>query len=162
VPAELINTVDADGTPDNRTAVVLAPGGSVTVDWGYRIPVASGLANVTALAGLNFQWRLNQPTGWLIGTLTITNLPSGGASLAAPFQLGLPASTNYWLAHPGGTLDDGVPSLDLSTRVGTALQAQGRSALAPGQTVTVDGVEVYSRDRSAPPTGLFELWATQQ
>jgi hypothetical protein len=160
LPPGLNNTVDPDGTLDGATAVTLAPGALVARTWGYQSVVVGGAANVTALAGLNFQWRLNHPTGWLIGTLTITNLPGGSASFGAPFQLGLPASTNYWLARPAGTLPDGVPYVELTPAVEAVLGAGG--VLAPGQTVTVDGVEVYSRDRSAPPRNLFELWATQQ
>ena len=162
VPGGLTLTVDPDGVKDGITTLAVVPGELTIRNWGYEAPVVSGLANVTAQAGLNFQWRLYQPGGWLIGRLSITN-QSGGVSFGSPFQLGLFSSTNYWLAHPAsGTVGSGAPYVDLTAALEAALAAQGRSVLGPGQAVTVDGVEVYSRDRSAPPTSLFELWAAQQ
>lgn len=121
--------------------------------------VSSIFGDSAGLANLSFTWRLKPSTGSLIGTLTITNLPASGKVLSAPFQLGFPTSTNFWLAHPTGTLGNGLPYLDLTAGV-TA--GAGGGTLSPGQKVVVDGIEVFSRNRSAPPTGMFQLWTTQQ
>jgi hypothetical protein len=162
LPPGLTNTVDPDGVLDSLTVTTLAPGQLKILNWGYQSPPGTEqFGDVSALTGLGIQWRLKQSTGSLIGTLSITNLPASGLTLAAPFQLGFPTSTNYWLAHPVGTLDNGLPYVNVST--GVVAQAGADGVLSPGErVVVVDGVEIYSRNRSAPPTSLFKLWCTQQ
>lgn len=118
----------------------------------------SSQQNVTALASLAFEWRLKASTGSLMGTVTVGNRAESGTSLGPPFQLGLGTTAKYWLARPEGKLPDEVPYVDLTALVAGKL-GEG-VGLAPGQSVTVGEVEVKSRDRVAPPTGQFELWAT--
>lgn len=162
LPGSLTNSVDPDGVLDNQTVVALAPGQLRILNWGYQSTSAQEFGDATALVSLNFTWRLKQTTGSLLGTVTITNLPTSGVTLSAPFRLGFPATatTNFWLAQPVGTLPNGLPYVDLTSGVSTG--APG-GQLAPGQRVVlVDGVEIYSRNRSAPPPSLFQLWCTQQ
>ena len=157
----LTNSIDPDGVLDNRTVFTLAVGQTVTnAIWGYRdiIPPAV-FTNTTFLVQFGFHWRLSTPAGSLIGTLHLTNPPASGANLRTPLQLGLPASANYYLVHPAGSLPSGFPYIDLSAAFAAQLGAGGQ--LVPGAVITLDGVEVYSRDRSAPARSLFELWATR-
>lgn len=159
LPAGLTNSLDPDGMLDGFTTTSLAPGQLRILNWGYRASAGvQELADVTALASLKFTWRLKPSTGSLIGTLTITNLPSSVAALGSPFRVGFPTSTNFWYAHPEGTLDNELPYVDLTSGV----TAQTGDALSPGESAVVDGIEIFSRNRSAPPTSLFRLWATQQ
>ena len=161
LPAGLTNAVDPDGSLDGSTVATLAPGQLKILNWGYRAAAGpQSLADVTALASLNFQWRLKASTGSLIGKLTVTNLPLSTATLREPFRLGFPTSTNFWYAHPSGNLDNGLPYVEITAEV--TAQAGPDAALSPGEAVVVDGIEVFSRNRSAPPLSLFQLWATQQ
>ena len=161
VPAGITNSIDPDGVLDNRTVITLSVGQTVTnLIWGYRdiIPPAV-FTNTTPLVQFGFTWRLSTPAGSLLGTLHLTNPPASGANLRVPLQLGLPASTNYYLVHPVGSLPSGLPYVDLSAAFTAQLGSGGQ--LTPGAVITLDGVEVYSRDRSAPAKSWFELWATR-
>jgi hypothetical protein len=161
VPAGITNSIDPDGVLDNRTLLTLAVGQTLTnLIWGYRdiIPPAV-FTNTTPLVQFGFTWRLSTPAGSIIGTLHLTNPPASGANLRVPLQLGLPASTNYYLVHPLGNLPSGLPYVDLSAAFAAQLGSGGQ--LTPGAVITLDGVEVYSRDRSAPAKSWFELWATR-
>jgi hypothetical protein len=161
VPTGLTNSIDPDGVLDHRTVVTLALGHAVTnLVWGYRdiIPPAV-FTNTTSLVQFGLTWRLNTSAGTLIGTLHLTNPPTAGVNLRAPVQIGFPSSTNYYLVHPVGNLPSGLPYVDLSAVFAAQLGSGGQ--LAPGARISLDGVEVYSRDRSAPPKASFEIWATR-
>ncbi|MCC6820220.1 MAG: SdrD B-like domain-containing protein [Verrucomicrobiota bacterium] len=162
LPSGLTNTVDPDGVLDGLTVTTLSPGQLKILNWGYQAPPGTEqFGDVSASASFGVQWRLKASTGTLLGTLSITNLPASGLTLAAPFQLGFPTSTNFWLAHPVGTLNNGLPYANVTA--GVVAQSGLDGVLSPGErVVVVDAVEIYSRDRSAPPTGLFKLWATQR
>lgn len=161
VPAGLTNAVDPDGVLDSQTVTTLSPGQLKILNWGYRSPPGSEeFADATTLVGLGLTWRLKQSTGTLLGTLSVTNLPGSGATLRAPFQIGMPSSTNFWLAHPVGTLANGLPYVNVTT--GIVAQAGSDGVVSPGErVVVVDAIEIYSRNRSAPPLSLFQFWATQ-
>jgi hypothetical protein len=161
LPAGATNSLDPDGVLNNATTVTLAANQALTnLTWGYQDqrPPAQ-FTNLNGVVKLGLTWRLNRPTGTLIGTLHLTNAPASAIGIQAPFQLGFQSSTNYYYAHPTGTLSNNLSYLDLTTSVTNQLGASAE--LAPGASVTVDGVEIYSRDRSAPSLSLFELWATR-
>ena len=140
-------------TDPHSTTVITFSGQAQTNELNAVFGDSSGLAS------LGLTWRFKPSTGSLIGTLTITNLPASGKTFTPPFQLGFPASTNFWFAHPAGTLGNGAQYVDLTPGV-TAVTAGG--TVSSGQIVVVDGIELFSRNRSAPPLGLFQLWTTQQ
>jgi hypothetical protein len=105
-------------------------------------------------------WKLNYAAGSLLGSLSITNPASAVASVGPPWKLGLKASTNFFYVQPAGTLPDGVTNIDLSPAVSTQLTG---GMLSRGQVVVLtNAVEIYSRFRSVPTNGWFEIWATQQ
>ncbi len=162
LPAGLTNSVDPDGVLDNETTTSLAPGQLRILNWGYRVPAGSEVfGDVSGLVQFGITWRLKASTGTLLGTLSLTNLPPSGVTLSAPFQMGLPTSTNFWLARPVGTLANSVPYVNITT--GVVAQAGSDGVLSPGErVVVVDGIEIYSRNRTAPPLSLFQFWATQQ
>jgi hypothetical protein len=120
---------------------------------------AQTITEITGLVQLRFEWRLNQPVGSLIGRLRILNDANSGAAFGPPFQLGLQSSTNLYYVRPTGHLENGTPYLDLTEAVAEKLGAG--AALQPGQEVIVDGVEVFSAGRAAPPASAWSLWATR-
>ena len=141
-----------DNAPTSLTTITLS--GSAQTN-------AAPFADASSLVQLAFEWRLNRPTGSLIGTLKITNPSTSGAPVGPPFHLGLHSSTNLYYVHAAGLLDNGIPYVDLTP----ALTAQlGNGPLNPGQSVVVTNkvIEVYSAGRSTPPSGQFEFWATRQ
>ena len=161
LPGGTTNSLDPDGVLNNATTVALAANQALTNrTWGYQdVTPPAQFTNLNGMVKLGLVWRLNRPTGSLIGTLHLTNAPASGVGIKVPFQLSFPTSTNYYYVHPTGTLSNGLPYLDLSTLVTPQLSASGE--LAPGGSVSVDGIEIYSRDRSAPSNSLFVLWATR-
>lgn len=105
-------------------------------------------------------WSLNYTTGSLLGTLSITNPANATAAYGAPWELGLKTSPNFYYVSPTGTLPDGVTNIDLSTAVAARLAG---SLLSVGKSVVLtNAVQIYSRYRSAPTNGQFEIWATKQ
>ena len=105
-------------------------------------------------------WKLNYATGSLLGTLTVTNPANAAANFGPPWKLGLKSSPNFYFVQPAGTLPDGVANIDVSPAV-SAEVASG--LLSRGQQIVLtNAVEIYSRFRSAPTNGQFEIWATQQ
>ena len=159
--AGITNAVDPDGVLNSATSVTLATGQALTNQtWGYQdLTPPEQFTNLNGVVTLGLTWRLNRPSGTLIGTLHLTNAPASVVSVKAPFRLGFHSSTNYYYAHPTGALSNSLPYLDLTAAATNQLGASGE--LAPGGTLSVDGVEIYSRDRSAPANSLFELWATR-
>ena len=144
--------VQRDSSPASATTITLSGTARVNV---------SPFGDVTELIQMGFsQWQLNPATGSLLGTIGINNPPTNAASFGPPYQLGLKASPDFYYPHPGGTLPDGVPYVDLTATV-QATVAGG--TLAPGQGVVLtSAVEVYSLYRSPPTNTLFEIWATKQ
>ena len=97
--------------------------------------------------------------GSLIGTLTLANPSTNTTFFAKPFQLGLHSSSNLHFVSPAGTLTNGWPYVDLTAALLPQLGANGE--LQAGQSAVVDGIEVYTRDRSAPSATNFEFWCNQ-
>ena len=119
------------------------------------------ITDMTAIAQLGFgQWQINRAMGTLIGNVIITNPSTSGVALGPPFQLGLAPSASFYLPHPAGNLNDGIPYLDLTAVVSAQVPS---GLIVPGQTVVLtNAIEVYSLTRSPPVSGLFEFWATPQ
>lgn len=144
--------IHRDHSPASTTLITLS--GSATVN---ELP----FGDVTPLVHMGFvRWQLNASAGSLLGTLAITNAAGTGATLGPPFQFGLQASPNFFLAHPAGVLANGLSYVDLTA----ALNAQVRDGtLGPGQSVVLtNAVEVYSLTRVPPPVTMFILEATSQ
>ena len=118
--------------------------------------------NATRYTGTEFaSWTLNRNTGAMTGSLVVSNQPTSRKTLIAPFWYAVTETVNVFLAKVDGYTDDGDPYVNISDKVEAALQAKyGRKSMAPGEWVTIDGVEVYSRNRSIPDmTALWSLWA---
>jgi hypothetical protein len=115
--------------------------------------------DVTPLLQLAFGWRLDRPTGALLGTLTLVNPATNTAAFGPPFRLGFQASTNFWYAQPSGTLDNGLSYVDLTPAMRPQLSPL--ESFDPGMTATVPNIAVFSRDRTAPPNDRFVIWATR-
>lgn len=147
----------ASSNPSTNTLPMPVP----ILNFDFRGAGVQQFGNVSGLVQFGLQqWTLNRPAGSLLGTLSITNPASSGASFGPPWQLGLKSSPNFYYAHPGGTLSDGVTNIDVSAAVNALITG---GVLSPGQKVALtNAVEVYSLYRSAPTNTLFELWATQQ
>lgn len=118
--------------------------------------------NATRYTGTEFaSWTLNRNTGAMTGSLVVSNQPTSRKTLIAPFWYAVTETVNVTLAKVDGYTDDGDPYVNITDKVEAALMAKyGRKSMAPGEWVTIDGVEVYSRDRSIPDmTALWSLWA---
>lgn len=118
--------------------------------------------NATRYTGTEFaNWTLNRNTGAMTGSLVVSNQPSSRKTLIAPFWYAVTETVNVCLAKVDGYTDDGDPYVNITDKVEAALMAKyGRKSMAPGEWVAIDGVEVYSRDRSIPDmTALWSLWA---
>jgi SdrD B-like protein len=162
LPAGLTLTASQNGATTDPWPVTL-PAAVPVLNWAY-VGGSAQFTDVSALVQLGLKWQLNRAHGSLMGTVSITNSPSSGATLGDPWQLGMHAATNFFyptnFGVAVGTLPDGVAEVDLSAAVNG--QAAGGN-LAPGQWVVLtNAVEIYSADRSVPPGSLFELWATRQ
>jgi hypothetical protein len=133
---------------------------AVLLDWGYAAP-AEEYTEVTQLLPFGFiEWQLDRATGSLLGTLSLSNSLTAGASFSPPFQLGLHPAADFFYPHPAGTLQNGLSYLDLSAAV-TGQAAGG--VIHPGQTLVLTNVvEIYSLTRTPPVISQFELWATRQ
>jgi hypothetical protein len=105
-------------------------------------------------------WSLNYATGNLVGTLSLTNPANAVANLGPPWKLGLKPSADFFYVQPAGTLPDGVTNIDVSPAV--SAQVAGGLVSRSQVVVLTNAVEIYSRFRSVPSNGLFEIWATQQ
>lgn len=126
---------------------------------GAADPREQVVNDLTGLVQLSFEWRLNPPVGSLLGHLRIQNTSDSQISLGPPFQLGLQSTAGRRFVRPTGTLDNGVPYLDITDKVMSQLGAA--TTLLPGQAVTIDGVEVYTAGRLAPPSNVWSLWGTR-
>jgi hypothetical protein len=100
-------------------------------------------------------WVLYRTHGSLLGTLNLVNTnPPGSGPAPEPFWLGLHSSSDFFYPYPTGVGSNGLPYVDLTAAVKTAL---GGGSLHPGQSVILNNaIEVYSRTRGAPPDSLFE------
>lgn len=132
------------------------------LNWGYTAPKQQFVDATGALAMGFLKWELNRATGTILGTLSISNAVSSGASYGPPFQLGLRPAENFWWPPtvPKRTNDNGLYYVDLSDA------ARGQAAggvIGPGQRlVLTNAVDIYSLTRTPPPISQFELWATRQ
>lgn len=106
-------------------------------------------------------WTLNRNTGAMTGSMVVSNHPTSRKTLIAPFWYAVTETVNVFLAQVDGYTDDGDPYVNITDKVEAALKAKyGRTSMAPGEWVTIDGVEVYSRNRQIPDmTALWSLWA---
>lgn len=146
-PLSLVHT-DPASTP--ATQITLS---------GETDPREQVISDLTSQVRLTFEWRLNQPVGSLLGRLRIENTSESGAAVGPPFLLGLESTAGRRYVRPGGTLPNGIPYFDLTAAVAGQLGAG--NPLPPGQAVTVDGVEIYSAGRLAPPDSVWSLWGSR-
>jgi len=138
----------------------LSPASTTTITLSGDAEVTEPLYTNSPQLQLAFVWRLDRPTGSLIGNLSVTNPPVSTQSFGQPFRLGLLSSTNLFYVTPEGTLESGLPYVDLTAGILPQLGSDG--LLDPGEGVVVtNAVQVYTRDRSAPATTNFEFWASQ-
>ncbi len=117
------------------------------------------ISDATGLVQLMFEWRLNQPVGSLLGRLRIENARQSQAAVGPPFQLGLDSTPGRRFVRPTGTLPNGLPYLDITEAV--AAQLGAGNPLRPGESVTIDGIEIYSAGRLAPPASVWSLWGSR-
>ncbi len=160
LPGTLSNNVAHPIPGSDYSATRTLVGTNAVLNWGYAAP-SQQFVNLAGQVQVGFiQWQLNRATGSLLGTLTLTNPATSLIVFGPPYQVGLKSSTNFYLPHPAGVLNDGLPYVDVST----AVKAQvANGLLRVGQNVQMtNSVEVYSLTRSVPPLSLFEVWATQQ
>ncbi len=141
-----------------QTDPVATPPTQVTLS-GEADPREQVVSDLTSQIQLTFEWRLNQPVGSLLGRLRIENTSESQAAFGPPFQLGLDSTAGRRFVRPSGTLANGVPYLDITDAVAGQLGAG--NPLPPGQSVTIDGVEIYTAGRLAPPLSVWSLWGTR-
>ncbi|MDX2109158.1 MAG: Ig-like domain-containing protein [Verrucomicrobiota bacterium] len=122
----------------------------------------SVFANYTPWVQISFAWTLDNQTGYLKGTLTVINPSVSGRRYSGPFWLAFAASEKHSFPTPNGTTAENESYIVISDLMATALSATGNrdQSLDPGETVVLTGVTFYSRDRSAPASSLFHVWAT--
>lgn len=114
--------------------------------------------NVTPYSSTDFaSWQLDRSSGAMVGSMVVSNYPTSFKTLSAPFWYGLLESQNIKLANPTG-VTNGMPYIDITANVDAALQAKyGRQTMQPGEWVVIDGIQIYSRDRSLPEVSA--MWA---
>lgn len=144
---------------------------TVRADYAYEGTARTGTMVVTLIPAGVFHdattnvvmssvWSLNRQTGTLFGSLTIASSATGTVHLAQPLQLAIHDSVQFRFMYRDGEMPDGDDYLDLTEQIETALgqTGDGDAVLDPGESITVTGIEVYSRTRAAPPIDLFEIW----
>ncbi len=118
--------------------------------------------NATPYTETDFaSWLLDRSTGAMVGSLIVSNRPDSVKTLIEPFWYAVTETHNVMLATSDGMTDEGDPYVDVTAKVNAALQVKyGRQNMAPGEWVVIDGISVYSRDRSIPDmTAVWSLWA---
>jgi len=142
----------------------LASGGSWTVTAHERWPgetiTPDVFTNVTHMLQepLFSDWQLNRQTGTLFGKLTIHNANApGGASFIEPFWCAFDVDNDRRFMNPTGTLANDDEYLNVTVQVKAALSDD---QLDPGESVTVDNIEIYMRYRTPPPDSAFSVWST--
>ncbi|MBM3313813.1 hypothetical protein FJY70_04380 [candidate division WOR-3 bacterium] len=114
--------------------------------------------NVTPYTSTDFAtWQLDRNTGAMMGSMIVSNHPTSTKTLLEPFWYVLQESQNVRLYQIDG-YTNGMPYTEITAKVNTALQAKyGRQTMQPSEWVTIDGMRIWSRDRSIPE--LSALWA---
>ncbi|MDA3926601.1 MAG: ice-binding family protein [Kiritimatiellae bacterium] len=164
-------------TAGSTTSVTAAPGLGYTFDgWEVNgINFGAGVAltitpmdeakNVTAVFSPDFvdvssnvdwnvTWEFNPRLGYFLGTLTITNTST--KILLAPFWFEVESTTNHWLRWPTG-FDAGTGKYYTNITYAVTNQLSD-SALDPGESVTVMGIELMGR-REPTNTLVMAVWA---
>jgi len=162
LPSGLVQVPVQSGATNNPWNVSITANATAMVNWGFRGVTTNSFVNVNSLLSYALTWQLNRARGTLVGTLMLTNLP-GSATLRPPWQLGMPASSNFFYPTNFGTaviqLPDGNAGVDLSAEMARQ-SSQGQ--LGSGQFVILtNAVEIYSLTRGAPPDSQFEVWASR-
>ena len=147
------------------------------VDAGHAVPLSVTLSapiQVEAVFGPAFidvtditrseivNWTLNRQTGTYMATLSVSNPSDSAKILTEPFWFVLKPSPYARLMHPDGVEPvSGWPYADITVRVNEAigLVGDGDTALDPGESVLVRGIEVFSYDRSIPIGYVYGIWA---
>lgn len=126
----------------------------------YNVP--DTFENISDRIQLSLSWQLNRQTGGLIATGTVTHMGSTSFTFTTPLYFALEPSGEYRLLSPEGNVGARAEYNNVTPQFITVIPAvgDGDNRLDPGETFTFTGVEVYSRDRSAPPTELFQIWST--
>ena len=106
-------------------------------------------------------WAADASTGALVGALTVSNDATSRKTLKAPFWYALTGTESVRLAQVDGYTVEGDAYVDITEKVEAALLARyGRTTMLPGESVTVDGIQIYTADRTQPElTALWALWA---
>lgn len=118
--------------------------------------------NVTDETASDFtDWELNRMTGTMFGQLEICNTNPVGKPLQEIFWYAVGATDEIYLMDPDGVTTDGLDYVDISAEVVAALPSVGDGdlSLEPGECVTIDGIEFYSRYRQPPEGHVFAVWA---
>lgn len=140
-------------TPENSWSI------SAREHWSRNDTPAEEFGDITSLlAQPLFSWVFSRQTGTYFGTLTL-RLADGQASipLHSPVRIALSADTTRRYVSPDGLLPNGAEYIDISSQVATALSD---GTLDSSDTVVIQNIEVYMRDRTQPPDSAFSLWAT--
>ena len=107
-------------------------------------------------------WSLNRQTGTFFGDLGLSNSSVSPKGLLQPFWYVVESNQTQRLMHPSGIEpQSGFPYVDMTARILGSLPGVGNGDLVldPGESVTVSGIEFYSRNRTIP-TGFFvAVWA---
>ena len=106
-------------------------------------------------------WTADASTGALSGSLTVSNDTTSRKTLKAPFWYALTDTATVRLAQVDGYTVEGDAYVDITAKVEAALLARyGRTTMLPGESVTIEGVQIYTADRTQPElTALWALWA---
>jgi len=123
---------------------------------------APPFVDVTGQTTTSFgNWTLDRATGALVGSLTLQNNTGAPKSLRQKFWYVLPTTSNLRLANPDGVDVNGNPYVDITAAVEAGLPNVGNGDLVldPGESVTITGIQFYSRDRSLPAGFVFAVWA---
>jgi hypothetical protein len=148
-----INRVDAGSTP----LLSILMDGPQQIE-AIFLPV---FLDVTEHVGVSMtDWSLNLQTGTFFGRLELCLDRDAPKQLLKPFWYGVKPTPNVWLMYPDGTTN-GVDYLDITDAVVAALPGigNGDEVLDPGECVSVDGIECYSRTRDVPAGLIFAVYA---
>ncbi|MEI7902381.1 MAG: hypothetical protein WCK89_19190, partial [bacterium] len=115
---------------------------------------SSAFIDVSSNVNWNVTWLFNPRLGYFLGTLTITN--TSKKILVAPIWFEVESTTNHWLRWPTG-FDAGTGKYYTNITYAVTNQLSD-SALDPGESVTVTGIELMGR-REPTNVLVMAVWA---
>ncbi|MDD5708472.1 MAG: hypothetical protein PHR35_21330, partial [Kiritimatiellae bacterium] len=138
-----------EGALTNRVTLL-----SDTLDTNSADNVSQAIVLVTLgteSIAVSASWTLKISTGLFDAAIAIRN--DGTLPLAnRDFWLALAVTAEWWLWNPSGTMPDGKTYYNLTDAVRAALLTTGNrdAVFDPGETVTVQGPQIYHRRRVNP------------